>query len=230
MGNGTVAIVVAVIGAVATITVAFINAGIDTIKVARNTQGLQPKNYRKQQLDDIFAPLELILFYDPTLSSACNRIRIRSILDANFALMPPVLVSALMPCCTELPLPDGRAEHAAIVTSSFYNWTRKSLKYPSDQSKIKMEYTPISERDILTQKAIKQALKFLWWYSLFIAFVVFISGSMDINKFQTMLPLEVVLVGAFYYLKSKYDRRKAESNDYEQNKKSTGQHHGIHKN
>jgi hypothetical protein len=126
------------------------------------------KRIKEEQLQKVFSPIQKLLFFDKNLSSPESLAVLKSIVDENFPLLPPVLLNELSAVMSG----SGKVNPNKLseIASSFYNWTRKSLGYPYSAKDIKPKLIPTAERNA-TFKYVVRLLVFYLYSGMCLAFV-----------------------------------------------------------
>ena len=169
-----------------------------TVNKVQEKQRKPAKSANQQQLEDILAPLDKILFYDSTLSNVESVGELRSIVNENHVHIAPQLLEALEPLLTNATISDEDIFHAKTVVSSFYNWARKAQKYPFDSNKIKFEYTPIAERYKYTQRAYIWLSVYVCGLCAFYLAVIVLNATIEFATFNAQIPLTIIGMGVFW--------------------------------
>lgn len=78
---------------------------------------------------------------------------LKSLVEQNYALVPPLILSELIPLLSFEEISNKQFLELQAGVSSAYNWARKKVGHPYDDSKIQKGATPISKEHEL-QKTI----------------------------------------------------------------------------
>lgn len=138
-------IIAALIAATATILTTLL-----TVKATRS-RVFSPyqKDFVERQIFELLAPMDKLMTFHAFENWSDIRLHLKSLVEQNYALVPPLVLSELVPLLLLEEISNKQFLKLQAVISSAYNWARKEVGHSYDGSKIQKGAAPISkEREI----------------------------------------------------------------------------------
>ena len=158
------------------------------------------KKIREAQLNNLYLPLErcFLCASEDGIKNALSQVQ--EIIYENLALVPETILNEFQKV-TIIENPTVNDISALRrATSSFFNWTRKSMGYPYNHSAIKRNWVPTYERNTIIQTVAALIGILLWGCCTFVTIILFLGKSTNLAPEFEQICVLVASIGVFFIL------------------------------